>query len=316
MADPDAELERILTAALSQLNGIRLELPSLEDGRPAPLSPQVWAAESLSPARPKEELQRVRSVELPPPPPLQAPAAEPSPQPAPQVARPQHPGMIAAVLLLATGFGLWWSLRATQTQTVLPLASYDAIAARGPAEWLVSRQRELLLYDASSQPRVLARLLKPLTALFWTDGTLYGIDGGNTLFLWESMEAPAQVFSLDHVPTAIYARPPHVWTLDDRGSLRQFLLARSMTGVFLQPLDRVEVRHWGDFSLADDGTLLLLERSSGQLLGLTRENSVYTVTTRGASYGAGARLLASSHGLWIAQVDAEKTTLVLITKHP
>lgn len=338
MADPDDEFERILSGARAQLDGIRLELPTLEDGSPPPPSPQSWAAASLAPGEGlppvarepsvngeeaerllagearlpvsdrTEEPQIVRNVEVRP--------SQTAPSAAAQQRHPGHLARLVAAALLATGSGLWWSLRPTQTQTVLPLASFDAIAARDAGEWLVARGQDLILYDASLKSRTLARLDTPLTAMIWAEGALYGTDGKNTLFRWERLDAPPKMFSLDHAPLAIYVRPPHIWSLDERGSLRQFLLARSMTGVFLQPLDRVEVRLKGDFSLADDGTLLLLERSSGRLLGLTREKSAYGVTARGASYGPEARLLASGVGLWIAQVDAEKTSLVLVPPLP
>ena len=327
MAGPDDEFERILASTLSQLGGIRLEIPTLEDGSPPPPSPQSWAAASLAPVA-REEAPRVLSVEAPTQPPTTTPAASPPSQAAAPTTVPRSPAatpakqrgpsrsMLVAAALLAAGSALWWSLRPARTQTVLPLASFDAIAARDAGEWLAARGQDLLLYDASLKSRALGRLSKSLTSMVWAEGALYGTDGKNTLFRWEKLDAPPKAFSLDHAPLAIYARPPHVWTLDDKGGLRQFLLARSMTGVFLQPLDRVEVRLTGDFSLADDGTLLLLERSSGRLLGLAREKSVYVVTARGASYGAGARLLSSGRGLWVARADGEKTSLVLLPPLP
>ena len=268
----------------------------------------------------------MRSVELPAAeaPPEEAPAAIPAvlppprrtPAPAAKERRPRRLGLFVAAALLAAGSGIWWSRNATRPQTVLPLAFFDALAARGEGEWLVAKQQELLLYSAEPKPRVLNRLSQPLTSMVWAEGTLYGTDGKKTLFCWDRVDAPPKTFSLDHSPVALYARPPNLWTLDESGTLRQFYLAISMTGIFLQPLDRAEVRLSGDFSLAEDGGLILLERSSGQLLGLTREKSTYKVTARGSAYGAGARLAPSRVGPWVAKADGEKTALVLVPPPP
>ncbi len=86
-----------------------------------------------------------------------------------------------------------------------------------------------------------------------------------------------------------------------------------MTGVFLQPLDRTALRHAGDFSVAENGSVVLLERSTGELLRLARANGVYDVAARGSSYGAGARLLSSSRGHWIATPNGESTAVVRVS---
>ena len=221
-------------------------------------------------------------------------------------------GMLGAAAMLAVAVGIWWSLPSTKVETALPAVSFDAITAHEGDQWLVSRQRDLLLYDAGAKSRVVADLPRPLTSMVWSGGMLYGTDGKKTLFRWERLDAPPELFTLDHSPVAIFARLPHVWTLDVKGNLRQFLLARSMTGVFLQPLDLDEILLSGDFNIADDGKLIVLERSTGNLISLAREKAAYAVTSRGTSYGTGARLTTSGRGFWIARADGEKTSLTLV----
>ena len=221
-------------------------------------------------------------------------------------------GMLGAAAMLAVAVGIWWSLPSTKVEMALPAVSFDAITAHEGDQWLLARQRDLLLYDAGAKSRVVADLPRPLTSMVWSGGMLYGTDGKKTLFRWERLDAPPEMFALDHSPVAIFARLPHVWTLDVKGNLRQFLLARSMTGVFLQPLDLDEILLSGDFSIADDGKLVVLERSTGNLISLARAKAAYAVTTRGTSYGAGARLASSGRGLWIARTDGEKTSLMLV----
>jgi hypothetical protein len=220
--------------------------------------------------------------------------------------------MLGAAALLAIAVGIWWSFPKTRVETTLPSVSFDAIAAHDGDQWLLARQRDLLLYDAGAKSRVVADLPRPLTSMVWSGGMLYGTDGKNTLFRWERLDAPPETFTLDHSPVAIFARLPHVWTLDVKGNLRQFLLARSMTGVFLQPLDLDEILLSGDFNIAEDGVLVVLERSTGNLIRLARDKAAYAVTSRGTSYGSGARLTNSSRGFWIARADGEKTSLTLI----
>jgi hypothetical protein len=221
--------------------------------------------------------------------------------------------LVAAAAALSVAGAFWWSLGTAGKGTSLPFIAFDAIAARAHGQWLVARELELLLYDSSAKPRMFARLSKPLISLCWTDATLYGIDRENTLLLWEKPGAPPKTFSLDHAPQAIFARTPHVWTLDETGNLRQFILAVSMTGVFLQPLDRVDIGRSGDFTVAEDGSVLLLDRSTGELLHLTRVKSQYVVAAKSASYGAGARLAASGRAHWITSTDAKGTALVHVT---
>ena len=314
--------------------------------RPAQAPPGATpASEAKPPAeRPyfRDELA-LPSVELPPPPsPSLAPVAAPSESASPASAatrpvpletlltpeyslsnEPDAPalraplsssvrGMLGAAALLTVAVGVWWSFPSTRVETTLPAVSFDAISAHEGDQWLVSRQRDLLLYDAGAKSRVVADLPRPLTSMVWSGGMLYGTDGKNTLFRWERLDAPPEIFTLDHAPVAIFARLPHVWTLDVKGNLRQFLLARSMTGMFLQPLDLDEILLPGDFNIADDGTLVVLERSTGNLIRLARDKAVYAVTSRGTSYGPGARLASSGRGLWIARADGEKTSLTLV----
>ena len=315
---------------------------------PSPSRPvRAAPAPSVSTVFPRVEIQRVvsspqvpadpqplPSVELPaeplkaeaPEPPLPAPVPVAAPS-APEIlpprtndfdvslslrtSKPTRALLLTAAFMAAAG-GIWWSLSAPSARQELPLASFDALSAHVPGQWLIARHRELLHYDTAQKLAVLARLPKPLNSMLWTDGTLYATDGINTLLRWERLDGAPQTFALDHAPVAIFARAPHIWTLDEEGNLRQFLFSHSMTGVFLQPLDLSKAGLSGDFSLGDNGSLIILERSSGNILRLTRDKSAYTVTTRGPSYGAGARLLPSSRGLWIARADGEKTTLILV----
>ncbi|MDX6768878.1 MAG: signal recognition particle-docking protein FtsY, partial [Elusimicrobiota bacterium] len=90
MPEPADELERILADARAQLGRIRLEVPELEDGTPAPREVQEWARSSLAVA-PVEPViavpppQAVPSVSLeplaPPAPPASLRPLQPSPAP-------------------------------------------------------------------------------------------------------------------------------------------------------------------------------------------------------------------------------------------
>lgn len=337
MADPGDELERILADARVQLSRIRLDLPDLEGGSPSPRDVKEWARTSLdvaafvpvkppAPAPPPEELPSVQPSAAPPddepqdapspasaapspPPAVLAPVPRRTPTPVPVPLSPPAAASATAVtppwkrlgwpaagaLALALGAGVL--LRSGRGSIEVPFEQYDALTIDASGAVIAAHDLRIDRRSGEDLTSRASGLSRPLRSLSWAADGLYGTDGSPTLLRWPSADAPPDRFSLDHEPVAVFAANGSVWTQDAEGNIRQYLLNRSMTGVFLQPLDRAMLPggRVGPFAVGRDGAVLALD-PKGVLLRFEHAQSAFSEPARGRSYGPGAVLVPAPEG--------------------
>lgn len=345
MADPGEEFERILADARAQLGRIRLELPQLEEGTPGPRDIEAWAKSSLGPAPAApapvvvaEPAPPVMAAPAPvfaapplrpslaPPPPEPAPEdAPPAPAPAtpraretppparPREAEPARPALApgrkalwGAAAAVAAAALLWTALRPGGGTVELPFTDFDALAVDDAGGVIAARGLILERRGPDGSTARLAALERPLRSLSWTPEGLYAVDGSPALLRWGAPDAPPDRFTLDHAPRHVFAGPDGVWTQDASGQVRQFLLNRSMTGVFLQPLDMAVLPGGptGAFAVASDGAVLTVD-AQGALRRYEHAVGAYASPSRGADYGAGAVLVPAPSGARVLRLRAD-----------
>ncbi len=327
MPDPGDELERILADTRAQLGRIRLTMPELEDGTPSPGEVQEWARSSL--AQPAlEPVVKAVAPPPPPPPPVELPSVSLAPEPAPVAAAapaavieraptppPREPviaapaapapsaapvrkrlaapvAAVAALVLLA-----WAIFKPGSGGVVLPFADFDALTVDAAGGVIAARGLFIERKDASGDTSRLADLARPLRSLSWTASGLYGSDGTPALLRWRGPGEEPDRFVLDHAPQFVFASGDGVWTRDESGNVRQFMLNRSMTGVYLQPLDMAALPGGapGSFAVDAAGAVLTLD-ASGALLRHEHLEGAYSPPSRGRVFGAGARLVPAADG--------------------
>ena len=184
----------------------------------------------------------------------------------------------AGALVAAGAFGVW-ALRRTAADLNLAVGNADAIAVRPEkGDILVAEGRELV--DLSRGGRTLGRspLDAPVDSMCWNQGSLWTADGRAASIVERAEDGRTTVFSLNHVPGALYVRGRYLWTADKSGgALHQFLISRSILGAMLQPLDSFELHGLAaeSFTIDEAGTLWLVDAATRRLYRLRLENGTY-----------------------------------------
>lgn len=246
----------------------------------------------------------------PKPPPARKPVLEPTARPpSPISVRPFQPAQAAAassrlkkaagpVAAIASLALLAWAIfKPGSGGQELPFPDYDALAVDASGAVIAARGAFIERKASDGSTLRVASVDRPLRSLSWTQEGLYASDGTPALMRWLSPDEPPDRFVLDHAPQFVFASGGNVWTQDASGNIRQFLLNRSMTGVYLQPLDMAALPGGsvGDFIVDAAGSVLALD-AQGTLLRFEHLESVFTAPSRGRSYGQGARLVPAAGG--------------------
>jgi hypothetical protein len=212
--------------------------------------------------------------------PSPAPAqAAPAPKPAIDGRRRMTPRAAAASAAVAVGMLGVWLARRPSANLDIEVDGADAMTARqDKGDLLVAEGRELL--DLSLDGRTLGRrpLDAPVESLHWEQGSLWSADGRTASITERTDAGHTTVFTLNHVPGALYVKDNYLWTMEKDGhTLHQFQISRSILGALLQPIDSFELGGLSAaaFAIDDAGTLWLTDESTRRLHRLHLENGSY-----------------------------------------
>ncbi|MDX6771116.1 MAG: hypothetical protein SF051_16420, partial [Elusimicrobiota bacterium] len=218
-------------------------------------------------------------------------------------------GPAAAFAALAA---LSWTLFAPGRDALeLPFADHDALTLDAAGGVIAARGLRVERAGPDGTVTRLADLDRPARSLSWSEDGLYGADGTPALLRWRAAGERPDRFVLDHAPLAVFAANGTIWTQDAAGGIRQFLLNRSMTGVYLQPLDLAALPGGpvGPFAVDADGTLLAID-AAGALRRFAHSNGAYAAPRAGRSYGTGASLVPAPAGARVLVPRAEGAALI------
>ena len=289
------EFDLLLERCRERLSEIDLRVPALETGAP----PQP--VYSLTPAAPPTPVEREEEEFFPPlqarsrtPPPAIAlpnppldPAPGRAPEPEPEPAAELEPKdrrltatrAAAASAAVAAGIlGVWLSRRPSADLDI-EAAGAEALAVRqDKGDMLIAEGSELV--DLSLDGRALGRrpLDAPVESLHWDRGSLWSADGRTASVIERTDAGHATVFTLNHVPGALYVKDNYLWTTEKGGhALHQFQITRSILGTILQPIDSFELGGLTPetFTIDDAGTLWVVDEPSRRLYRLHLENGTY-----------------------------------------
>lgn len=284
---PDDEFERILQQCRQRLSEIDLRLPEIDPAPPRASFDLLGVDPAPDPAPP-------RSVPPPPepePPPHDAAPREERPprleragSPAPAGrGYPRWAAVAAAAFILSSSVGYWLSRQETGGLS-LTFDRVDALgSAPGRGKAAVASGKTVTVLDADGRVVETRTLDASVAAISWSGGSLWTADGRTPALVERRADGKATSFALNHVPAAIDAGEKYLWSVDAKGKvLRQFLITRSMLGVFLQPLDLYDLPQFtvACFAMDSDGTLWLVDASSRALYRLKPEGTAYKPTAR------------------------------------
>jgi hypothetical protein len=185
----------------------------------------------------------------------------------------------AAAGIVSLGALSVWLARRPAADLDIAVGDADAIALRPEkGDMFVAQGKELL--DLTRDGRTLGRqpLDAPVEALRWDQGSLWTADGRTASVVEHADGGRTTVFTLNHVPGALYVKDKDLWTAEKGGRvLHQFLISRSILGAILQPLDSFEVSGLSPetFAIDDAGTLWIVDQPSRRLFRLHLENGTY-----------------------------------------
>ncbi len=269
MPQAEDDFELILRRCRERLSAIRLDVPEL-DAQGASSAPPIFL-EALTldvPSAPKPAPVADR-----PPPPLprmESAAAAPAPRPAappqvteerevfppdrplpsqqssrrlPQLGRPAAL-VAAAALAAATGLAAYRVLRPARGAVIIPLArAADGMTVRAERnDILVAEGAEMIALSRAGTVLERRTLDEPVVALNWDQGSLWSLDGRSPELTEVKDGARRMRYRLNHIPTSLFVRGAYVWTSDRAaGTIHQYLISRSILGVMLQPLDRIDL---------------------------------------------------------------------------
>ena len=118
----------------------------------------------------------------------------------------------------------------------------------------------------------------PVTALSLTPGSLWTSNGRTPALVEQRAAGRRATFTLNHVPLYVDAQERSLWTSDDKGKqIHQYLITRSMLGVFLQPLDLYDLPELTAdcFDMRNDGVLWVVDAPSRRLYRLKADGPAY-----------------------------------------
>ncbi|MEK7383281.1 MAG: hypothetical protein AAB262_08340, partial [Elusimicrobiota bacterium] len=207
-------------------------------------------------------------------PPPRAPFA-PSRTPTPRRLRSSA---IAVAVLVLSGAGFWLSRRGTQ-DLALTFDRADAMsgvpAGSGVA---IAAGNTLTILDANGHAVETRALDAPVAALSWSVGSFWSANGRTKAVVEHRLDGETSSFGLNHVPSSISASEKNLWSTDEKGrQIHQFLITRSMLGMFLQPLDLYDLPDLTAecFDMDADGVLWMVDAPSRRLYRLKVDGAVY-----------------------------------------
>jgi hypothetical protein len=185
---------------------------------------------------------------------------------------------VAGVLAAAAAYGLWRARRPAR-EIDLPVGDAEAMAVRPEkGDLLVAEGRELLDLTRGGETLSRSPLDSPVDSMSWNQGSLWLADGRASSVSERGPDGKTTVFSLNHVPGALYAKDRYLWTAErTEGALHQFLISRSILGAMLQPIDSFELRGLSpeSFTIDDSGTLWVADGQTRRLYRLRLESGAY-----------------------------------------
>lgn len=229
--------------------------------------PPVYAAPQTPP--PSAQLWRVQ----PPAP------AESSDRRRPELSARNGRRAAAAAVVAAAGAAGLWLARRPAADLRIEVGDADAMAVRPEKDdLLVAEGKELL--DLSRDGRTLGRkpLDAPVDSLCWEHGSLWSADGRTASVVEHADDGRSTVFTLNHVPGALYLKDKYLWTAEKGGSvIHQFLISRSILGALLQPLDSYQLSGLfpAAFAIDEAGFLWIADQPTRRLVRLRFENGSY-----------------------------------------
>lgn len=296
---PDDAFEGILKRCRDKLAEIDLRLPEID---PAPPQPSVDLLDLELPPEPAMKPEPLFSSlppegspepEQPSPPAAPEHGSEPGPgreEPfGPRASEPPEPAaaerkvsrwawVALAAVILAASAGYWAIRRGTEGLS-LPFENADALGgAAGKGRLMVAAGKSVIILDESGRVVETRPLDAPVAAVAWSGGSLWTADGRAAAFVERRADGKSTSFALDHIPVAVDANDKYLWSVDAKGKmLHQFLVTRSMLGVFLQPLDLYDLPEFTVecFALDAEGVLWLVDSPSRRLYRLKQEGTVY-----------------------------------------
>lgn len=290
---PEDEFERILERCRSGLSEISLDLPDID---PAPAPPPIRLVEDPPPPP---------APAPPPPPPEPAPApkpvlkpapATPTPRPSPRptpIPRPSAPALprlrdipwraaalaTATLILCAAAYRNWSRLDAKPL--TLELARVDAMSdalGTGKGKLVIAAGRVVTVLDDKGRSVETRSLPVPVAAMSMSAGSLWTVDGRTPTIVEHRADGTSSSFTVNHVPAALDAHEKYLWTTDEKShQIHQYLITRSMLGLFLQPLDLYDLPGLSVdcFDMDYEGVLWLVDGPSRRLFRLKAEEAVY-----------------------------------------
>lgn len=291
---PQDEFELLLERCGERLAEINLSLPALEDGAPRP---QVYTLAPAPPPRPEPAPARAQTAPaekepdetpeddvFPPPlviprtPPPAAPRAQPTT--APQAARfTSRRAVYAAAAIVAAGACWSWRARRSASDLEIDVDGADAMAVRPEkGDLMVAEGTELVALNRDGRELERRQLDAPVASLRWAQGSLWSADGVSRAITERTKGGRSTVFTLNHVPGALFVKDKYLWTSEKNGNtIRQFLITRAILGAMLQPLDSYALPGLSPetFAMDDAKTLWLVDSASRRLFRLRVENGSY-----------------------------------------
>jgi len=308
------EFDRLLESCSERLAEISLNIPGLEESAPRatvytldPPAPKPAPRPAPPPPRPAPPPEPVAVVRPPDPP----PAPEPEPEPEPEVFPPASAAVVAlpaerrpkaprapepapaaaaasrgygrfvaaaGVLAAAGAYGVWLARRPAPDLDI-EIGAADAMAVRPEkGDLLVAEGRDLVDLTRAGQTLGRRPLDSAVDTMCWNQGELWTADGRTASVVERGEDGKSTVFSLNHVPGALYAKDRYLWTAErSGGGLHQFLISRSILGAMLQPLDSFSLNGLSpeSFAIDDAGTLWIADGPTRRLYRLRLENGSY-----------------------------------------
>ena len=285
--EPDDEFERILQQCRQRLSEIDLRLPEIDPAPPR-------ASLELLDVEPAPDPTPLRLVPPPSEPERQPHAAPPQEERQSRLERDAPPApagrgylrwaaVAAAAFILASSVGYWLSRQETGGLS-LTFDRIDALGSvPGGGKMAVAAGRTVTVLDADGRVVETRTLDASVAAIASSGGSLWTADGRTPALVEHRADGKATSFALNHIPVAIDADEKYLWSADAKGKIiRQFLITRSMLGVFLQPLDLYDLPQFtvACFAMDSEGVLWLVAAPSRDLYRLKPEGTAYKPTTR------------------------------------
>ena len=193
-------------------------------------------------------------------------------------ARPLRWAALGGTALALCLAAFWLSRRGTETLSST-LARADAMSdVPGSGGVAIAADTTVTILGSDGHPLETRPLDAPVVALSWSSGALWTANGRTPALVEHRADGGTSSFAVNHVPTAIDAHEKYLWSVDAQGKqVHQYLITRSMLGMFLQPLDLYDLSELTveSFDMDEEGVLWLVDSASRRLYRLKADGAVY-----------------------------------------